>query len=359
MKKTKLFIILVITGIIIWFFWYYLNQNVFKPRAGADKVNITYSSANITAAKNENFNLGVILSAENNKKISAVDLNIKYSNGSQYLVDYLGSAQLPTNYFDETVIEATAEGVLHLVLVSKKSEANLSSSVTINLSFKAGNADGTTVIQLVPNSNQVVGTTENYEYDLNIATNPVNIIVGSGEPTASTNLVFQVRFQGIIDTPTVTTIPAKIIIKKEQTLIDEKTINFTYDGKWLGSGVFNVPPGSGYTVLIKGPKHVQKRICDQNPVEQAGAEGTYHCSDGNINITNGQTLDFSKVLLLGGDLPTQDGIVNSYDISLVRNNLGKTDSDSLAKGDINLDGRVNTQDYSAIMFTLSTRTDEE
>jgi hypothetical protein len=73
-------------------------------------------------------------------------------------------------------------------------------------------------------------------------------------------------------------------------------------------------------------------------------------------------LDFSKIYLLGGDLPVnglQDGVVDSLDTSYIRNNLGKTDADVISIADINLDGRIDTQDWSAVIYALSVKTDEE
>ena len=72
----------------------------------------------------------------------------------------------------------------------------------------------------------------------------------------------------------------------------------------------------------------------------------------------GDYFDFTGIYLLVGDLPEQDGIVNSYDISLVRNLIGKTDVASLRQADLNLDGAVNAQDYSLVIAALSVRQDE-
>ena len=69
--------------------------------------------------------------------------------------------------------------------------------------------------------------------------------------------------------------------------------------------------------------------------------------------------DFSGITLLVGDLPEQDGIVNAYDIGLIINNFGKRDSDILSKADVNMDGIVDTQDYSLVIAALSIRYDEE
>jgi len=348
-------------------------------------VNITYSSENFTIDKNGDFNLGIILSAENNKKISAVDLSFKYDSDNRDLIDFTGIQTLPANYFDEEILIATssADGAknLHLVLAAKKTDDLLSSSVTINLAFKAKNIDGHTEISLIDGVSQISGPTENYVFEVKSPTNAVGVSVGSGgstltqTPTPTTPpgegnvlLAFQLRFQGIIDKPVNTSMPVKITIKKGGKVIDEKIIDFSYvekknsdiKGSWLGSGIFNALPGSDYTIFIKGPKHIQKKICENEPKEPLGAEGSYYCrSDQSLSISQNSSFDFSKITLLVGDLPKQDGVVNSYDTSLVRNNLGRNDEEALKLADVNLDGRVNTQDYSLIIYALSIRTDEE
>ncbi len=380
-RVLKLFFLTIVTFSALYFFWNFINSNLLKSKAGTDKVTITYSGSSISVNKNANFNFGISLSADNSKKISAVDLTIKYDDAN--LIDYTGYQTLVSDYFNQKIVEATtsANGVktLRLVLTSKKEDSSLSGSVTLNLAFKAKNIDGKTSIGVIGKS-QVVGTADSYSFDLNLPSSNATVIIGSGSSTSTptptpdpstgnAKLTLQVRFQGITSIPsTTTTQTAKIIIKKQETTIDEGTINFNYDtmatesavGTWIGTGYFDIPAGSGYYILIKGPKHVQKKICVNSPTEGKGLEGTYSCSVGNITINKDTTtLDFSNIMLLAGDLPGQDGVVNSYDISLVQNNLGSTDSNILAKADINLDGRINTQDYSLIIYALSIRTDEE
>ena len=129
-------------------------------------------------------------------------------------------------------------------------------------------------------------------------------------------------------------------------------------GVWSGSATFDIDVSAKYTLYAKGQYQVQKKICDATPTETAG--GTYRCATGNISLVAGDNnLDFSGIILLSGDLPDQDGTINAYDTSLIRNNLGKTDADILSKCDVNLDGKCDTQDYSLLISTLSVKNDEE
>ncbi|MEN9328106.1 MAG: hypothetical protein RI947_914 [Candidatus Parcubacteria bacterium] len=130
-------------------------------------------------------------------------------------------------------------------------------------------------------------------------------------------------------------------------------------GVWIGDVVINdATPGEDFFFYVKGPKHIQKRICTERPVETY--DGTYICGDtGRIRLVKGDnTIDFSNVSLLSGDLPVQDGIANSYDLSTVRNFLGRTDAEALQLADVNLDGIIDTQDYSLILHSLAFRFDE-
>lgn len=131
------------------------------------------------------------------------------------------------------------------------------------------------------------------------------------------------------------------------------------NGVWTGDVVINdMTPGNDIFLYVKGPKHIQKRICVSRPVETY--EGSYTCGDiGTISLKKGEnTLDLSNIALLSGDLPEQDGIANSYDLSTVRNFLGRTDDEALRLADVNLDGIIDTQDYSLILHSLAFRFDE-
>lgn len=141
------------------------------------------------------------------------------------------------------------------------------------------------------------------------------------------------------------------------TTVGGATFTADSSGTWSGSVPLTLTPGDGYKIFVKGPKHLQKRICDMTPTETA--PGTYNCENGNITLKDGvNNLDFSGIYQLVGDLPEQDGVVDSYDISLVINNFGKTDLATLSVADLNLDGVIDTQDYSLIIAALSQRSDE-
>jgi hypothetical protein len=123
-------------------------------------------------------------------------------------------------------------------------------------------------------------------------------------------------------------------------------------GNWEGNVVVTgTQPGNTYQLLIKGPKHLQKRICENVPTEQV--KGTYNCNIFGVRLTAGQNdLNLSGVTLMSGDVGIQDGILNGYDLSFIQNIIKKTSSSSIEDGDINYDGKVNKADFDLLVDSL-------
>ena len=48
-----------------------------------------------------------------------------------------------------------------------------------------------------------------------------------------------------------------------------------------------------------------------------------------------------------------DGILNGYDLSLVRNNLNKNTPEAVALADLNYDGNVDKKDFEIINFVAA------
>lgn len=180
--------------------------------------------------------------------------------------------------------------------------------------------------------------------------------------SGNVKLNLKLKYQGIRKSSerNLSSMNVKVKLKKEGTNnILESSGKFTIDSNaiWSGTVGFNISDVSGKWLLyIKGPQHLQKKICDNSPSETAG--GRYSCSNGNIVLTAGQNnLDFTKITLLVGDID-QNGLVDSIDLAIIKNNLGKKDAAILAKADLNRDGIVDTQDFSLILAALSVKTDE-
>ena len=145
------------------------------------------------------------------------------------------------------------------------------------------------------------------------------------------------------------------------TLINTKHKDANGIAIWQGTFTpTGIAPGSNYSILVKGPHHLQRKFCVNNPTEKAEEGLPYICQKpGQISLTqNANVLDFSGVLLQGGDLPGpkgQDGVVNAYDISLLLNILNKgtsRDTNDVKTSDIDYNGIVNAKDRSNIIETL-------
>ncbi len=136
----------------------------------------------------------------------------------------------------------------------------------------------------------------------------------------------------------------------------------------LGSGVYEglitfdplvVPRGTNYKIMVKGPKHLSKRFCSA----QASGDD-YYCGEnaGGIVLNIGvQDFDYSTVPMAPGDLPfggQQDGIVDSSDLTFIREHLPSKDAETLRVGDLNFDGIIDTQDFSLVVNNLVNNEDE-
>lgn len=216
----------------------------------------------------------------------------------------------------------------------------------------------------------IPGTSPSATPDPNSTPIPSDTPNPSGAPTTTpapaqitrNTLELKLRFQGITKKPdgqyNSLHVKVKLVDKRGTEYAGEGDFAANDAGVWSGSVGTAAPEGGIYTLFIKGPKHIQKKVCEAAPTEQY--PGSYRCSNGAIAVKDGaNSFDLSGVTLLVGDLPEQNGVVNSYDTSLVINNFGSHESDVLKKADVNMDGVVDTQDYSLIIAALSIRYDEQ
>ena len=187
--------------------------------------------------------------------------------------------------------------------------------------------------------------------------NPTGIHGGT-IPLAKIN--YRIKLQGVTSLPKSTgSINMKISLQQESNTIDSRTIAFspTEDGTWIAVVEYhNIPQANNFFVSIKGPKHLKMKVCENTPNERI--DGTYQCNTGKINITAGENmLDFSNIFMLAGDLPIQNGIVDSVDIAFVRSSIGSKNTEAVARGDVNYDGIIESQDYTILINALSYKYD--
>jgi len=128
-------------------------------------------------------------------------------------------------------------------------------------------------------------------------------------------------------------------------LLDLGEIIFKGDKDGFYTGKFDLSNKDydfqNYTLLVKGPKHLQSRF-------------------DNLSFVKNQVLDFTSQPLEPGDLPLpQDGKVDNNDFNYLWDHRGSTNPDDLKTGDLNLDGAINMGDINLLLETLSVKYDEE
>ncbi|PIY72125.1 hypothetical protein COY87_02600 [Candidatus Roizmanbacteria bacterium CG_4_10_14_0_8_um_filter_33_9] len=167
----------------------------------------------------------------------------------------------------------------------------------------------------------------------------------------------KLKFQGITKKPV--NVANRMVVKITFLTSDftlETTPEFSSDdnGIWNSQFTVTIPTQKDllYKILIKGPRHLQRKICVENP--QDTVAGRYLCSGDGFRLQVSNTFDFSNIYQYAGDVPPQSGFLDSTDIALtVYGDIGKKDSDSLYYSDMNMDGFVDSQDYSLLFSNLS------
>jgi len=190
---------------------------------------------------------------------------------------------------------------------------------------------------------------------------PTAILTSTPTPTpvGGKQLTFQMKlkFQGITKKPV--NVSNRMLVRITLLTSDftlETTPEFVSDDGGLWSSQFSVTIPTQkdllYKMLIKGPRHVQRKICVENP--QDTVAGRYLCSGDGFRLKDSNTFDFSNIYQYAGDVPPQSGVIDSYDFATaIRGDIGKRDSEALNRSDLNMDGFVDSQDYSLLFNNLS------
>ncbi len=360
------------------------QNGTFTVGSAGGGASVFFSSSASSYQPGQNFDLDINLNT-NNQQVKAMDAVFFYDDAK---VSFRGSSPEQSIVIDSASGFDTSLAIKTVDTTTKKITIGLAAQGGSNPTPVVGSDIKVATVQFTIKSGaqgtmSFAADTASTVYDLqtqNILTNrpTYSVTIGSvnatNTPTPTTepgstntpipgvNINLKLKFQGILKKPnTATIMPVKVTVSGKGTPGPQGRVgDFTVDenGIWSGRVDFvSFPPGSDYKVFVKGPKHLQKRVCDNAPSESF--PGSYHCENGVITLApGGNALDFSTIYQLVGDLPQQDGVVNSYDISLVRNNLGKSDAPTLALADLNLDGIVDSQDYSLVIAALSIRSDE-
>lgn len=390
--KKEYFKILTIFVIIIGFVYWTLNFIFFQgkapsSKAGGETIDLIYDPTSVNPQANTDFTvtLKVKPSVDITLRGYRVRLIFDKTKLNVKKIEYkLGVVSNDLGDTDNTLTTVNQSGILYLIgedqTVTGKVVTAGSNTELVKLTFHNLTSTGTSFEINANDFNFYAFGSDMVLFEVPLLAAAKFNVNGGGtlvtptligevlSPTISqtisgnVKLNLKLKYQGIRKSPegNLSSMNVKVKLKKEGTNnILESSGKFTTDSNaiWSGTVGFNINDVSGKWLLyIKGPQHLQKKICDNSPSETVA--GHYSCSNGNIVLTAGQNnLDFTKITLLGGDID-QNGLVDSIDLAVIKNNLGKKDAEILAKADLNRDGIVDTQDFSLILAALSVKIDE-
>ena len=338
MNKKVLFFLAIFILILSFFANFYLSKTGKRSRASeGEKVKVIFNPSSLSGQPNSQFPQvkiqGQPINSSNNPIsmiIRGYRFNLNFDKNLLELVSLTYPSFCPeVSGVSSTIQDANNSGLIKVACANLTSSGytmvSNSFSDLLTIVFKAKSTNGSTNLFIDKNVASSGFSKINQDGILTIipfaesSSFSLSMIIGSSITTNSTpspdsvNLNIKLKFQGITRNPAASdTMDVRVKLGGTQST-EYKTATFTVDdnGVWSGSVSFNTAPGSGYIVYIKGPKHIQKKVCVNNPSESY--PGSYRCAVGEITLNAGvNDLDFSRIFMLAGDLPQQDGVVNSY-----------------------------------------------
>lgn len=306
----------------------------------------------------------ITLRLESPEKISALDLKFSTS-GSLEITDFRDSLTTNNNLnpFEYKLVKESVQTPEASYIFTT---ANLPTSVTLYIKIK-GSITGESKLTIDYNNSQVtngngsllqIQPNQSAAFSLNQTQSSPNFIDPNSLPSlnypSSAAIVnLKLKLYGALP-KAVTNLKGTIVAvgrngdSKNETQPEQINLSQNPDGTFSGKAAFpNFKDGTKFSLMIKVDKYLLRRICDASPFEAKPSE--YTCKDPSLTIRQGDnSFDFSKVSLLPGDLGLIDGVLNGYDLSIVRNNLGQSSKESTALADLNYDGIVNDKDFEII-----------
>lgn len=341
--------------------------------AEVNKAQIRFTSSTSSYRQGENIDLQMYLNTNNND-IKAADVVFRYDDTRISLRNQIETSQNiilnSSSGFNTGLTIRTIDTANRRIIIGLPAQVVNQTSVPVRGDILLGTVTFQAKSDAAPGSVVFLTEVDSRAYDTqarNVLSeaNPSYVIsIVSGQAAAAqpaaVQLNLQLKFQGITSKPQEARnriLSTVKLVKPGETKTNTGVVFTAGDtGIWSGTTSFDVVPGGGYKILIKGQKHLQKRICVNNP--QEAEPGLYKCVTGEITLQTGaNTLDLSRTVLLSGDVD-QNGIVNALDTTFIRNNIDKSDENAL-RGDLNLDGVTNASDFSLAIASLSFKPDEE
>jgi hypothetical protein len=195
--------------------------------------------------------------------------------------------------------------------------------------------------------NNVWSNTCSYPYTISVTPMP-------------TNLTFRVRLAGVSGAEAKgATITVKLKLKDGTVLPFDKPL--VLDS--IGNGIYSatatltnpLPAGTSFRVLVKGEKHSQIDFC------RASGQ-TEPCNDTDYITPTSYAFDFTGRPLPPGDL-NHDGKVNTDDLKFITDLFKKSSTQltpqDLKSADVDYSGTIDAYDLNLVLQTLETRYDEQ
>jgi len=166
--KPKTIIILLTALVALVYFWLYLNRYLYKPKAAAEKVNVTFVPTSGDFKVGEKKTLDVIIqTTDSTKKISGIDLSFTAS-GSLSILGLTPPAPYPlasgSKLSQSQVLYDVKEKQTRVAYVFLNPDDQLPSALILKMDFQ-GTASGSGTVKLVTDKSQIVGNVSGGIYE--------------------------------------------------------------------------------------------------------------------------------------------------------------------------------------------------
>lgn len=307
-----------------------------------------------------------------NYSISGTDITLSFDKD---ILEVTNVALAGTEFTDLVLTETkNDQGTVRFAAIAQKETDQLPQGSVIPLAqitFR-GKASGTSAVAFT--TQQIVGFNQQNE-DVALDVDAGQKIEGSytitgagptatpGGPTPTPGagvprINFAIKFRGMGEAKPDLKVRLRVVDENqiEEPRYDFEDIEVTADANkiyrpkaWVTLN--GITAGPNYTLLVKGPKHLQKRMVQRVEL----FEGEDERNNFNWTQKDEESLD-------PGDLPPQDGVCNSIDASRILEILEHPESatpEDIEIADLNYDSVVNTNDYSLLLGTLESKYEDE
>lgn len=331
------------------------------------QVNVKLDPSVATKSANQNFDVDIKVEA-GTFKINFMQLGLNFDQNKLQIVGFTPGEWATVDMFPPEEQElGNASGSARLFAATMKATLPTGTFTAGKLTLK-GKVDGVAALTIKKDSASTFGgeTADGTQDGTFSIRDTVDGVYTIGAGGAGPVLNFKIKFQGVTTkradqkVKMITDCKGADSFSRRDTFPD---INVSANDSGIYSGSLVLPERfvqlePKCAIFIKGPKHLARKLCENNQEVRCTAGKSI-----SLRLTN--DFDFSKLPLEAGDLPNpnlsnvQDGVVNSVDASLIEARIAKSDAVSIGVADVNFDGIVNWGDMSLLLNTLETKYEED